>query len=140
MILGNLVNRPSSTKQISATFIAMDLILVSLESPKVYYIILYTKNTSSLKINRLFEVNSASYGLFLQEKSEICIYFFKSQMWTARLIFIIYTFLWCKNVWNLILIPKHWNFFFLWYTGNKSLKKGCFLKKSSFSFVFALIF
>ena len=44
IILGKLVNRPSSAKPISATFNAMDLILVSLERPKSFLCYFLLKN------------------------------------------------------------------------------------------------
>ena len=107
IILWQLVNRPSSTKQISATFNAIDLILVSLESPKTLLCYMLYKNYLIFKDQAAFWGQFCLIWTFLQKKSEI-IFLKKSQMWTARLIFIIFTFLWCKNVWNLILIPKHW--------------------------------
>ena len=107
IILGKLVNRPSSAKQISATFNAIDLILVSLESPKKLLCYILFKKYLILNDQSVFWGQFCLIWIYFTKKTEI--YFLKkSQMWTARLTFIIYTFLWCKNVWNLILITKCW--------------------------------
>ena len=106
IVLGKLVNGPSSNKQISATFNAIDLILISLESQKSLLCYILSKNYIILRDQSVLWGQFCLIWTFFTKKSEIFL-LKKSQMWTARLIFIINTFLWYKNVWNLILIPKH---------------------------------
>ena len=48
IILGKLSNRPSSTKHISAIFKAIDLILVSLESPKKFAMLYFIQKFPDL--------------------------------------------------------------------------------------------
>ena len=71
IVLGKLVNGPSSNKQISATFNAIDLIFISLERPKRLLCNVLLKNYIILNHQSVFETNFASYNFFLQKSQKI---------------------------------------------------------------------
>ena len=74
IVLGKLVNGPSSNKQISATFNAIDLILISLESQKSLLCYILSKNYIILRDQSVLWGRFCLIWTFFTKKSEIYIF------------------------------------------------------------------